>query len=380
MSLLNTTIRFNPNDPATAEFLKFLEECGLPHDVAVGGTFTSEQLEAAGINSYYVTSLAGTEVDFNETLAGYESLSPSEAAQANALVSRIGADGLKALVRNDTCPSGMSGMFLWKNLTGVTWSHNHDVYVEKQCSYSTYTDLGFTPQDTVGLHFTDAMMPEAGQKLGRSVVSVGCDDWDGSAVIVSTDGTIATAAHVIYDDPDEATGVRAFAVNPYVEFNGVRYPFTEADVIASDTEADLTVVKVPGLAAAHPPAVKIASTAPAQDSLVMVVGYPAMAHRDDFQRLYTPGTFESVGPGPMGEMKEESYVHTDTKFHSGNSGGAIFNDKGELIAIVSGTLPGQENFSSSVILSTIQDPELAAALRAAAASRTAALTSETAPE
>lgn len=351
--------------------MKFLEESGLPHDVATSGTLTSEQLKAAGIDSYYIDSLVGTEVDFNEMIAGYESLSPGEAAQANAIISRVGADGLRALIRNDACPSSVSGMLLWKNLNQVSWSHNHDVQIETQCSYATYTGFGFTPQDMVGLHFTDAMMPATGQELGKSVVSVGCDDWDGSAVIVSPDGTIVTAAHVLYDDLDETTGVRPFAAHPYIEFNGVRYPFTEADVIASDTEADLAVVKVPGLAAAHPPAAKLANTAPAQDSLVMVVGYPAMAHRDSFTRLYTPGTFESVGPGPMGDMKEETYVHTDTKFHSGNSGGAVFNNKGELIAVVSCSLPGTENYSSSVIPSTIQNPDLAAALQAVAAAQTA---------
>lgn len=360
---LNTTIRFDPSDSATAEFLKFLEECGLSHELAAGGAFTSEQLEAAGINSYYIEDLARKEVNLDEMMIDRGSLSSSEAAQANELVSRIGAEGLKALLRNDACPGGMSGVLLWKNLTGVSWSHNHDVYIEKQCSYATYTELGFKTPDMVGLHFTDAMILARGQALGRSVISVGCDDWNGSAVIVSSDGTIVTAAHVLYDDPDETTGVRPFAANPYIEFNGIRYPFTEANVIASDTEADLSVVKIPGLAAANLPIAKIAAAAPAQDSLVMVVGYPAISRRDSFERLYTPGTFKSVGPGPMGEMKEESYVHTDTKFHSGNSGGAVFNNRGELIAIVSGTLPEQENYSSSVILPTIQDPELAAALR-----------------
>lgn len=367
MPLLNTTISFDPNDSATAEFLKFLEECGLSHELATSGTFTSEQLEAAGINSYYITSLAGKETNVDEMMIDHESLSSGEAAQANALVSRVGSEGLKALVRNDACPSGMSGTLLWKNLTGVSWSHNHDVYIEKQCSYETYTELGFTTKDMVGLHFTDTMMLTRGQALGKTVISVGCDDWNGSAVIVSPDGTIVTAAHVIYDDPDEVTGARSFAANPYVEFNGIHYAFTEADVVTFDTEADLAVVKIPGLAAAHPPIAKIAATAPAQESLVMVVGYPAITRRDSFERLYTPGTFTSVGPGPMGEMKEESYVRTDTKFHSGNSGGAVFNNRGELIAIVSGTLPGQENYSASVIPSTIQDPELAAALKTAAA-------------
>lgn len=367
---LNTTVRFDPNDPATQEFMKFLEESGLPHDVAISGTLTSEQLEAAGIDSYYIESLAGTKIDLNEMIAGYESLSPGEAAQANAIVSRVGSDGLRALMRNDACPSGTSGMLLWKNLNQVSWSHDRDVLIETQCSYATYTGFGFTPQDMVGLHFTEALMPAKGQELGKSVVSVGCDDWDGSAVIVSPDGTIVTAAHVLYDDLDETTGVSPFGAHLYVEFNGVRYPFTEADVIALDTEADLAVVKVPGLAAAHPPAAKLATAAPAQDSRVMVVGYPAMAYRDSFRRLYTPGTFESIGPGPMGDMKEETYIHTDTKFHLGNSGGAVFNDKGELIAVVSCTLPGQENYSSSVIPSTIQSPDLAAALQAIAASQT----------
>lgn len=369
MSVFNTTVRFDPSDPATAEFMKFLEECGLPHDVATSGALTSEQLEAAGINDYYVTSLAMRETGMDEILSNQTSLSPAEAAQANGIVSRVGAEGLKALLRDDACPGGMSGMSLWKNLTDVEWSHErHDVFTERKCSYATYAGFGFTPEDLVGLHYVESMMPEAGREIGASVVSVGCDGWDGSAVVVSPDGTILTAAHVLYDDPDE-TGARAFAENPYVEVGGIRYPFSSADVIASDTEADLAVVKIPGLAAANPAFAKIAVEAPAEASPVMVVGYPAMAHRDTYERLYTPGTFQSVGPGPdVNDRDEESFVRTDTKFHSGNSGGAVFNQRGELVGIVSTTVRGQD-YSASVIPSTIRDPELQAALQAIIAGR-----------
>jgi serine protease Do len=141
----------------------------------------------------------------------------------------------------------------------------------------------------------------------------------GSGVVISESGEIMTAAHVV-----EA------AENVMVEFlNGEKIP---AKVVTSNSDADVALVKLIWL----PKELKSAPVGNSDDvsigNQIIVIGAPlGLSHS------------LSVGhiSGRMGDSKmSDNFTHseffqTDASINHGNSGGPMFNMKGEVIGIVS---------------------------------------------
>ena len=141
----------------------------------------------------------------------------------------------------------------------------------------------------------------------------------GSGVLISADGKVMTAAHVVHV-MDEIM----------VEFLGSDP--VRARVIASETGADLSLLQLESVPAAARPAVMAdSSRVQIGDSVVIVgapyglsysltVGYVSARHAPN--SIY--GTF------PLAE-----FFQTDATINTGNSGGPMFNMKGEVVGIVS---------------------------------------------
>ena len=147
-----------------------------------------------------------------------------------------------------------------------------------------------------------------GQQLPREMPTRG----QGSGFIVSADGIILTNAHVVRD----ATDVTVKLTD--------RREFT-AKVLGSDPKTDVAVLKID---AKNLPTV---STGKIQDlrvgEWVLAIGSPF-----GFENTVTAGVVSAKGRS-LPDDSAVPFIQTDVAVNPGNSGGPLFNGKGEVIGI-----------------------------------------------
>ena len=136
----------------------------------------------------------------------------------------------------------------------------------------------------------------------------------GSGVIVSTDGFILTANHVV----EGADKVRVALASGEREF--------EARIIGADAPTDIAVLKIDGK---DLPAVTIS------DSDKLEVGDTVLAIGNPFEvgQTVTLGIVSAVGRGGFGINAYENFIQTDAAINMGNSGGALVDAEGRLVGI-----------------------------------------------
>ncbi|HTV10588.1 MAG TPA: trypsin-like peptidase domain-containing protein [Acidimicrobiales bacterium] len=140
----------------------------------------------------------------------------------------------------------------------------------------------------------------------------------GSAVLISADGLLVTAAHVVQG---LAGGTAAFT-------NGEEAPFT---VIGSDPASDLAVVRAAGdgyQAARLGEAGRLRV-----GQVVIAIGNPL-----GFEGSVSAGVVSALGrsllaPAGPGSRILADVIQTDAALHPGNSGGALANSAGEVVGI-----------------------------------------------
>ena len=139
----------------------------------------------------------------------------------------------------------------------------------------------------------------------------------GSGVIVSDDGYVLTANHVVEGaDPD---GVKVALPNGK-EFT--------AKVVGTDRPTDVAVLKVD---AKDLPAIIIADSDKLEiGDIVFAIGNPF-----GVGRTVTAGIISALGRStPFGRMNDyEDFIQTDAAINPGNSGGALVDAEGRLIGI-----------------------------------------------
>ena len=140
----------------------------------------------------------------------------------------------------------------------------------------------------------------------------------GSGVIVSSDGYILTNNHVIKD---------ADKLN--VVFNGDEY---EAEVIGSDTNTDLAVVKIDKK---NLTSIELGSSdALRVGEIVLAIGSP---FSEDLENTVTQGIVSAKGRKNLqiggSQMTYQDFIQTDAAINPGNSGGALVNLRGKLVGI-----------------------------------------------
>ena len=137
----------------------------------------------------------------------------------------------------------------------------------------------------------------------------------GSGVIISKDGYIVTNNHVI-DGADEII----VKLNDNREFKG--------RMIGTDPNSDLALVKIEG---------DDFPTIPVGDSDALKVGEWVLAVGNPFNltSTVTAGIVSAKARtlGVYGIGGVESFIQTDASINQGNSGGALVNEKGELVGI-----------------------------------------------
>ncbi len=140
----------------------------------------------------------------------------------------------------------------------------------------------------------------------------------GSGIIISTDGYIVTNQHVI----DSASEVEI------VLNTGSTYT---AEIIGQDTKTDLAVLKI------KPEEDEPLTAAVLGDSTTLEVGELAVAIGNpmgmEFSGSVTAGIISAVNRTMTIENRTYNLIQTDAAINSGNSGGALINQYGEVIGI-----------------------------------------------
>ncbi len=136
----------------------------------------------------------------------------------------------------------------------------------------------------------------------------------GSGVIISKDGYIVTNNHVI-DHAD----IISVKLNDGREFKG--------RIIGTDPSTDLALVKIEG---------DDLPTIPVGDSDLLKIGEWVLAVGNPFNMTSTvTAGIVSAKARSLGVYNNgvESFIQTDAAINQGNSGGALVNDRGELVGI-----------------------------------------------
>jgi len=134
----------------------------------------------------------------------------------------------------------------------------------------------------------------------------------GSGVIISADGYIVTNNHVV----GEADEIEV-KLNDNREFKG--------RIIGCDATTDLALIKID---AKNLPAIKIGNS----DDLKLGQWVLAVGNPFNLTSTVTAGIV-SAKARSLGANGIESFIQTDAAINSGNSGGALVNERGELVGI-----------------------------------------------
>ena len=142
----------------------------------------------------------------------------------------------------------------------------------------------------------------------------------GSGVIVSPDGYILTAHHVV-------SGAEEIMVGRGTELRKYK-----AKKVGTDPGTDVVMLKIEEK---NLPAITFADSEKARaGDIVLAVGNPF-----GLRQTVTMGIISAIGRGGMGIVDYENFIQTDAAINMGNSGGALVDIKGELLGINTGILP-----------------------------------------
>ncbi|MBV8604876.1 MAG: DegQ family serine endoprotease [Pelomonas sp.] len=136
---------------------------------------------------------------------------------------------------------------------------------------------------------------------------------EGSGFIVSADGVILTNAHVVRDAQEvivKLTDRREF----------------KAKVLGSDPQTDVAVLKIE---AKNLPVVRLGSTKDLRvGEWVLAIGSPF-----GFENSVTAGVVSAKGRTLSPDESYVPFIQTDVAVNPGNSGGPLFNTRGEVVGI-----------------------------------------------
>jgi serine protease Do len=136
----------------------------------------------------------------------------------------------------------------------------------------------------------------------------------GSGVIVSPDGYILTANHVVSGAEEIMVGL------------GIDLRKYKARKIGTDPGTDVALLKIDEK---NLPAITFADSEKARaGDVVLAIGNPF-----GLRQTVTMGIISAVGRGGMGIVDYENFIQTDAAINMGNSGGALVDAAGRLLGI-----------------------------------------------
>jgi len=187
----------------------------------------------------------------------------------------------------------------------------------------TISDL-FRKVDGAVVEIAIVQQVVADQGPARRVSSGGL----GSGFLISADGQIVTAAHVVQ-------------VADEVSVRFVTGDVVRAKIVASDPSADVALIKAESVPAGIEPVVLGDSDTARVGDEVFVIGAPfGIAHSLTAGHVSARRTPSQL----FGGFDQVEILQTDAAINQGNSGGPMFNLRGEAIGIVSHILSTSGGF------------------------------------
>ena len=136
----------------------------------------------------------------------------------------------------------------------------------------------------------------------------------GSGVIVSPDGYVLTANHVVSGADEIMVGL------------GTELRKYKAKKVGTDPGTDVALLKIEEK---NLPAITFADSEKARaGDIVLAIGNPF-----GLRQTVTMGIISAVGRGGMGIVDYENFIQTDAAINMGNSGGALVDTQGRLLGI-----------------------------------------------
>lgn len=166
------------------------------------------------------------------------------------------------------------------------------------------------------------------QQYKQAVVNVSIGDRKGTGFNIAPNGLIITNQHVTDDDK---AGIIQF-------LNGKTYL---ADVIVSDSEIDISILKIRDKANNLPTLQLETEIAYEEGDPIHVIGNPL-----GFYRIATEGTVLGLTPS---ESPQLPMLMIQAPIHNGNSGSPVINKKGEVIAVVYATTTASQGDQSTTV-------------------------------
>jgi len=232
-------------------------------------------------------------------------------------------------------------MYLWPNIS-ERLSRQPDDMTEAPLAPVSYADAVDRTAPSVVSIYTRTVelqqLPARYQKiLGSTYVSRQRQDM-GSGVLVSEDGYILTNNHVISQVQNIKIGL----------WDG---RFATAQVVGSDPETDLAVLKIElnGL-----PAAPLAEEANVRVGDVVL----AIGNAFGLSHTVTMGIISATGRNDLRSVLYEDFIQTDAAINAGNSGGALINYRGEVIGINTrnlGQMQGAQNIGFAIPIAMAKD-------------------------
>lgn len=380
---MDFSFKFSPEDPQTRTFF---QDLGLTDSQIDSGYFTDSELIANNINPYMVREAVWSGMMASdrraEAMVGFfkllDNTEPGDEIAVEPAQGQAALDVLKsyspqkrhALFNNQLCSEPTTAKLIYENeiQNGSVFPDVTDEYayvmsagvpVEKKCSPEILRRHDVLPDELKGIHFEANLMPEVIQKSADAVVKIisvngsGPNDEQlliGSATLVSRQGHVITANHVLYDDSG------FFNSRNDLIYRGRDYAITEQDVVYHDADSDIAVVKLPELGRVpdlnH---VSLREDPLAEGEPLMAIGFPNMDNAEDnflrdrptvtianYQGLRPMSVAQDVSMPDVPDFQSQDHLFykTSVGIVFGNSGGGYFDESGRLVGVASSMLYG----------------------------------------
>ncbi len=208
-------------------------------------------------------------------------------------------------------------------------------------SIETASDRGAGPAaDSAGLYTSRRLehlqTSEAAKQFSPAVLVVRSPSGQGSGFLVNKKGFLITNFHVI-------RGQKRISVTRFIERDGVlqRKTYEDVDIVAVDPFHDLAVLKIqeseddPPL----PRTVLAPEGATRFGETIFVIGNPL-----GLERTVTKGIVSQVARNFAGRL----FLQVDAPVNPGNSGGPLFNERGEVIGVINMGIPVMEGLNFAI--------------------------------
>ncbi|MEV8146663.1 trypsin-like peptidase domain-containing protein [Arthrobacter sp. NPDC080073] len=170
-------------------------------------------------------------------------------------------------------------------------------------------------------------IPEVVKEVEPSVVTITTQAGIGSGVIYRSDGSIVTDAHVVEDQQRQPfTSVQVQLAD------GTR---TSASVLAVDDPTDVAVIRADR---SNLPAARFSTATPEVGDLTVVIGTP-LGLEDTVTSGIVSGLHRNMPPSREQPQGALDLIQTDAPISPGNSGGAVADNKGQIIGLSEAYLP-----------------------------------------